>query len=56
MASVAANVAAHKVAHPDLYCPARRCLWRTGGGRCPRHPMTASERAWENANQHFTRI
>ena len=33
----AAKVAAHKEAHPELYCPEPRCLWRTGGGRCPRH-------------------
>jgi hypothetical protein len=37
MARVAANVAAHKERRPDLYCPERRCLWRTGGGFCPRH-------------------
>ena len=32
---VAAKVAAHKKAHPDLYCS--KCLWKTGGGNCPRH-------------------
>lgn len=37
MPSVAANVAASKAAHPELYCPTPRCLWRTGGGPCPRH-------------------
>jgi hypothetical protein len=36
-AQTAAKVAAHKNAHPELYCPDARCLWRTGGGRCPRH-------------------
>ena len=25
------------LAHPHLYCPVKRCLWHTGGGRCPRH-------------------
>lgn len=33
--STAAKVAQHKAAHPELYCP--KCLWRTGGGYCPRH-------------------
>jgi len=34
-----AKVAADKLVHPDRYCPAPRCLWRTGdGSRCPRHP------------------
>jgi hypothetical protein len=27
-----------KERHPELYCPVDRCLWRTGGGRCPKHP------------------
>jgi hypothetical protein len=28
-----------KAAHPELYCPVARCLWRTGdGSRCPKHP------------------
>lgn len=26
-----------KEEHPERYCPARNCLWRTGGGWCPRH-------------------
>lgn len=40
MSSVAANVAANKERHPENYCPTNRCLWRTGGGYCPRHdPM-----------------
>lgn len=25
----------NKEAHPELYCP--KCLWKTGGGYCPRH-------------------
>ncbi len=34
---VAAKVAAYKEKHPERYCPAKRCLWATGGGYCPRH-------------------
>ena len=41
MPSPAASVAAHKEEHPELYCPDTRCLWRTGGGACPRHPRAA---------------
>jgi hypothetical protein len=43
-----AKVAIEKQAHPERFCPTRRCLWRTakldhaaqtysGGGYCPRH-------------------
>lgn len=38
------KVALDKEAHPERYCPARGCLWRTDDrdkypdGRCPRHP------------------
>ena len=39
--STASKVAAGKAARPDLYCPTDRCLWRTGGGHCPRHGGTA---------------
>lgn len=35
--SIQAKVARDKELHPERYCPARRCLWRTGGGACPRH-------------------
>jgi hypothetical protein len=35
--STASKVAAHKEAHPELYCPHTRCLWRTGGSLCKRH-------------------
>jgi len=35
--SVAASVARSKEAHPEDFCPHARCLWRTGGGACPRH-------------------
>jgi hypothetical protein len=37
MANIQSTVAAHKQANPRLYCPYTRCLWRTGGGFCPRH-------------------
>jgi hypothetical protein len=37
---VAASVAAAKERRPDQYCPKPRCLWRTGGGYCPRHAPT----------------
>ena len=39
--STASKVAANKEHHPDKYCPVPRCLWRTGGGRCPRHIVDA---------------
>jgi hypothetical protein len=42
--STAAKVRQAKEAHPELYCPNARCLWRTGGGHCPRHE-TAAEAA-----------
>jgi len=35
--STAAKVAEAKRKHPDQFCPRARCLWRTGGGPCPRH-------------------
>ena len=37
MPRIAATVARSKEQHPERYCPERRCLWRTGGGYCPRH-------------------
>ena len=42
---VAAKVTANKARHPELYCPAAKCLWRTGGGSCPRHRTGNSRRA-----------
>lgn len=38
--AIAATVAESKRKHPEQFCPAERCLWRTGGNfaRCPRHP------------------
>ncbi len=39
---VAAKVAQRKADHPEQFCPAPRCLWRTGdGGYCPRHAQAA---------------
>lgn len=46
-----AKVALNKQEHPERYCPAPRCLWKTtklnhatqvheGGGYCPRHKPT----------------
>ena len=35
--STAAKVALQKEKRPEMYCPANKCLWRTGGGYCPRH-------------------
>jgi hypothetical protein len=46
-----AKVAQDKAQHPERYCPAPRCLWKTsklnhytqvheGGGYCPRHGGT----------------
>lgn len=34
---VAKKVRENKEKHPELYCPNPKCLWRTGGGPCPRH-------------------
>ena len=33
----AAQVARQKADRPELFCPEPDCLWRTGGGYCPRH-------------------
>ena len=38
--NIQAKVALDKERHPERYCPTRRCLWRTGGGHCPRHVPT----------------
>jgi len=49
--NIQAKVAIDKQKHPERFCPAPRCLWKTaklnhetqvheGGGHCPRHrPM-----------------
>lgn len=44
MANIQANVAQAKERQPELYCPERRCLWRTGDGSyCPRHVTRAEQ-------------
>lgn len=40
MANTAQKVREHKDKHPELYCS--KCFWKTGGGNCPRHPITAA--------------
>ena len=35
--TVAGAVRRAKEDRPERYCPAQNCLWRTGGGYCPRH-------------------
>jgi hypothetical protein len=40
-------VAQNKAKYPDKYCPAPRCLWRTGGGYCPRHRHLEQDRETE---------
>lgn len=37
----AAKVAERKRERPAEYCPHPKCLWRTGGGFCPRHDESA---------------
>lgn len=39
--SVAKKVREAKELHPERYCPARNCLWRTDGGYCPHHAAMA---------------
>jgi hypothetical protein len=52
--STASLVAKAKEKHPEMFCPKKRCLWRTGGGYCPRHkperPLTATEK-WVKAGK-----
>ena len=36
--STAKMVRESKERFPEQFCPVKNCLWRTGGGRCPRHP------------------
>jgi hypothetical protein len=43
--STASKVAEHKAKHPELYCKHPRCLWRTGGGLCPRHIPAETQEA-----------
>lgn len=39
--STAAKVAQAKRKSPEKFCSNPRCLWRTGGGDCPRHKQPA---------------
>jgi len=54
--STQAKVAIEKREHPERFCPAHLCLWRTaklnhatgereGGGYCPRHRPAVLARA-----------
>ena len=41
MSNTAQKARKNKEAHPEFYCPDKKCLWRTGdGSRCPRHRIT----------------
>jgi len=38
MPNIQIKVALDKEKNPKLYCPTRKCLWKTGDGSlCPRH-------------------
>jgi hypothetical protein len=37
---IATQVAERKREKPEQYCPVPRCLYRTNGRPCPRHPAT----------------
>jgi len=43
VSNIQAKVAQDKENHPEQFCPAHRCLWRTGGNGdyCPRHVAQA---------------
>lgn len=43
--NVQARVALEKEAHPERFCPERRCLWRSYGALCPRHHHLAPSEA-----------
>lgn len=51
--STAAKVAEYKRRHPELYCPAPRCLWKTGGGSCPRHGADVDRERSERVRQRL---
>jgi hypothetical protein len=51
----AAVVAKHKEHHPELYCQQKQCLWRTGGGFCPRHkPTKSNDPVWNDPVWDYT--
>ena len=33
----------NKEKHPELYCPAKNCLWRLKSGPCPKHALKECE-------------
>lgn len=41
--SVAKSVRLNKERRPDQYCPSPKCLWRTGGGFCPKHAQNGGK-------------
>jgi hypothetical protein len=58
--SIQAKVAIDKREHPERFCPAPKCLWKTsrlnretqvheGGGYCPRHESYRLARAKADA-------
>jgi hypothetical protein len=62
MSNTQAKVAIEKSEHPERFCPARRCLWRTaklnhatgereGGGYCLRHQAVKTNITFEEARQ-----
>lgn len=44
-------VAQAKAQRPSMYCPERRCLWRTGGSYCPRHRALDPHAAYRAARR-----
>lgn len=51
--TIAASLAELKRQRPDLFCPIRECLLRTGGPFCPRHgdefAYTVERRGYDDA-------
>jgi hypothetical protein len=46
MSGVQVKVALDKAKHPEKFCPKPKCLWRTGGGYCPRH-IKGEQASWQ---------
>ena len=44
--NIAAKVAKAKAERPEQFCPHKSCLWRTGGGHCPRHKPIDDDLPW----------
>jgi hypothetical protein len=49
-AALQAKVGLEKQAHPERFCPAKSCLWRTHGKYCRRH----GKGDMPSAHVHFT--